>query len=85
MKGADPRRLRAFDQRADPLAHLARGLVGEGDREDLARVDIALAEQVGDSISNRAGLARPGAGQNEDGAIGRKDRGALLGIQNVEI
>ena len=73
------------DQRRDALAHLARGLVGEGDREHLARIDVALAEQVGDTIGDRAGLARAGAGEDKNRTVGREHRGALFSIQNVEI
>ena len=80
MKRADPRRLRTIDQRGDALTHLTGGLVGEGDREHLARVGVALAEQVGDTIGDRASLAGTGAGQDEDRAVGREDRGALLRI-----
>ena len=38
MEGAEPEPFgRASEQLSDPLAHLARGLVGEGDGENLTR------------------------------------------------
>jgi hypothetical protein len=80
MKGTHPRRLRTLDQRGDAFPHFTGGLVGEGDREDVARVDVALAEQVRDTVRNRASLARPGTRQNKDGAVGGEHRGALFGI-----
>ncbi|HLX36254.1 MAG TPA: hypothetical protein VKR29_00585 [Candidatus Binataceae bacterium] len=80
MKRADPRRCGPLDQRRNSLAHLGRGLVGERDREDLARVGVALAEQVGDTICDRAGLAGAGPRENQNRAVGREHRGALLGI-----
>ena len=54
------------------LAHLARGLVGEGDREDLAGPRVAGGEQVGDAPGQHPGLARPGARDDEQ----RRSRGA---------
>ena len=56
---------RAPDQRGDPLAHLGRGLVGEGDGQDLAGVDVAGGQQVGDPVGQHAGLARARAGDDE--------------------
>jgi hypothetical protein len=48
-----------------PLLHLAGGLVGEGDREDLPRLRIPRTEQVGDAVRQHAGLARARAGDDE--------------------
>ena len=39
-----------------PAAHLACGLVGEGDREDLGRADPVRRNQVGDAVGEDAGL-----------------------------
>ena len=42
VEGEDPERARAAaEQRVEPLAHLARGLVRERDREDLVRLHAA--------------------------------------------
>jgi hypothetical protein len=46
-------------QRVDPLLHLGRGLVGEGDRHDLAGVRVALGQQPGDAVGEHPRLARP--------------------------
>ena len=60
-----PARDRA-DERADALLHLARGLVGERDREQLERGDPALGDQVRDAVGEQPGLARTRAGDDED-------------------
>jgi len=52
------------------------GLVGEGEGDDLPRLD-ALAEQVSDAIRDDAGLAAAGAGENEERAIDVRDGGSL--------
>ena len=86
MKRADPRLRRVVaDQRRDPLAHLAGGLVGERDRQHLEWRRLALGQDVGDTVGQHAGLARAGAGQDEDRAVGGEHRGALFRIQFVEI
>ena len=78
-------RARVAEQRRDPLAHLVRGLVGERNRQHLARRRLALGQDVGDTISDHAGLAGAGAGENQNRAVGGEYRGALLRIQIVEI
>ncbi len=51
VEGAEPRH--AFDRLAEHLAeaqlHLARGLVGEGHRQDFLRARAALAQDMGDA------------------------------------
>ncbi len=66
VEGRDPHRPgpRA-DQLLDALAHLAGRLVGEGDRQDLAGLHLAGAQQVGDPVGQHPGLARTGAGHDE--------------------
>ena len=49
----------------DALPHLLRGLVGEGDGEDLALLRQAGPDQVGDAVGDDARLARAGAGEDE--------------------
>jgi hypothetical protein len=44
------------NQPLQPLPHLAGGLIGEGHREDVIRVNSPL-EQTGDSVDDDAGLA----------------------------
>jgi hypothetical protein len=72
------------DEAADPLLHLLRGLVREGDREDLVGVDAALLDEVGDPVGEHAGLARSGAGHDEERPSVVEDRGALLGVHAGE-
>lgn len=72
------------DQLLDALLHLARGLVGEGDGEDRARVDVAGAEQVGDAVGEHAGLAGAGAGDDEQRPAVVLDGGALLLVEPHE-
>lgn len=58
VEGHDPHGVGAgADELLDALLHLARGLVGEGDREDLPGVRPALGQQVGDAVGENAGLA----------------------------
>ncbi len=70
---------------ADPLLHLPRRLVGEGDGEDLARVGAAGRENMGDPRRQNPRLAGAGPGEHEKRAIDRLDRRALLWIEPVEI
>ena len=66
VEGHDPHRLDPrSDQLRDPLAHLLRGLVGEGDREDLARRGPIRVDQVGDPMREHARLAAARAGEHE--------------------
>ena len=65
MKGPDPEAARADPHpvrtaAVDPLAHLARRLVGERDREDAARIG-ARRHQPRQPIRDDPRLARPGA------------------------
>ncbi len=79
VEGAEPRH--AFDRAArngrDARLHFARGLVGEGDGEDLARPGFASRDQMGEPRSQRGGLAGTGAGEHEHRALGRQYRLAL--------
>jgi quercetin dioxygenase-like cupin family protein len=71
-------------QPADPLGHLAGGLVGEGDREDLERVDVVITDQVGDPVGEHPGLARPRTGDDEHRSLDGLDRLALRGVEPLE-
>ena len=72
----------APDQLPDPLAHLRRRLVGEGDREDLPRPGGAGGEQVGDPVGEHAGLAGAGPGQHQQGPLAVHDRLALGRVES---
>ncbi len=85
VEGRDPHPVgpRA-DQADDALAHLARGLVGEGDGEDLAGPHAPGRQQVGDAVGQHPRLARAGAGDDQQRAALVDDRLALLGVEPLE-
>ena len=68
------------DEVRDPLPELARGAVGERHGEDPVRPDGLDADQVRDPVGDDARLARPGAGEDEQRAVGRRDGPGLLGV-----
>ena len=72
------------DQADDPLAHLGGGLVGERDGQDLAGADVAGGEQVGDPAGEHGGLARPGAGDDQQRRTLVQHRLALLRVEPVK-
>ena len=63
VEGADEQPL-ARQHRLDAVAHLAGGLVGERDGEDLVRLH-PLEEEMGDAAGDDARLARPRPRQHE--------------------
>ena len=87
VEGAEPGHAldRGADQLADALLHLARGLVGEGDRENFGGRARPGVEDVGDAGGQHARLAGAGAGQHQHRAFDRLDRLALLGVEAGEI
>ena len=60
------------------------GLVRERHRENLVGLGVAIADEIRDSAGDDAGLARPGAGEDQQRPLGMKDRGALFGVERVE-
>ncbi len=68
------------DERADALAHLGGGLVGERDGEDPRRVH-AVVDEVGDAVREHPGLARAGAGDDEQRAGLVDDGVELVGVE----
>ena len=87
MESAQPRH--ALDDLPDHLAdaqlHLARRLVGEGDRQDVAGPGAAEIEDVGDPRRQNAGFPRPRAGQHQHRAVERLDCFPLLRVQIGQI
>ena len=84
VEGAEPQTLDlAAEDGGDAAAHLLRGLVGEGDGEDLAGRGAAGEEDVGESCGQHAGFAGAGAGQHQEGAVDRLDGFALFGVEAV--
>lgn len=85
VEGHDPHGARAGpDERLDTLAHLGRGLVGEGDGEDLARLGPPLAEQPRDAVRQHTGLAGAGTRDDEQRRALVDDGLALLRVEPLE-
>ncbi len=76
-------RRRVAQQRRHALPHLFGRLVCERDRDHLAGVGVARANQVGDAVGDDARLPGPGAGQNEQRAVDLQHRLALFGVEFV--
>ena len=84
VERVDVARVRVPDEPVDALAHLDGGLVGEGDAEDVPGQDAEVANEPGEPAGERAGLARSGAGDDADEALGGGDRGELFRIEPAE-
>ncbi len=75
---------RVPEQPLGALAHLARGLVRERDREDLAAAGASAVDEVGDPVRQDARLAGAGAGEHEQRPVAVQDGGALLVVEPFE-
>ena len=85
VEGRDPHALRAVaDELLHALAHLARGLVGERDREDLAGPCLFVAQQARDAAGEHARLARAGTGDDEQRLAAVGDGLALRRVEPLE-
>ena len=70
MKRPHPDRARGqVEEVLHPAAHLARGLIGKGDGEDLARLGATLLDQPGDAVGEHTRLATAGAGKDQQRPI----------------
>src|SRR5262249_13692954 len=86
VEGEDPDRPRsAAEEALEARAHLAGGLVREGDREDLVRLRAASGDQVRHPMREHARLAGARAGDDEERPLGLEDGLPLRGIQVGEI
>ena len=83
VEGRDQRRSDpdGRQQLLHPPRHLARGLVGERDGEDVPRMHTAHAEEPRDPVGDDARLAAAGAREHEDRPVVRRDGVALRRIQ----
>ncbi len=70
-------------QRHQALAHLVRGLVGEGDGQYLGRGH-PVGHQPGNAVGKHPGLARAGPSDDEQRAAAVAHRTALLGVEPVQ-
>jgi hypothetical protein len=68
------------EQLGDPLLHLLRRLVGEGEREDAEGVH-ALGHQVRDPHGEHFGLAAARPGDHHGGAIGGSTAASWAGLR----
>ena len=84
VEGGHPHALRVVTAELDhPLPHLARCLVGEGDREDLPG-RCALSDEAGDPPREDPRLARAGAGDDHERAFTVEDGLALGRVESGE-
>jgi hypothetical protein len=65
----------------DPFAHLSGGLIRKSDSQNRPSGDVVGGHQMGDPVSNDAGFAASGTGENEKRPFGMLRRLALAGIQ----
>ncbi len=72
------------DEAEDAVAHLAGGLVGEGDSEDAAGVNPLVGDEVGDAVGDDAGLAAAGPRQDKERPLADLHSLALSRIQARE-
>ena len=85
VEGADPGLgVAVRDELVDALRHLARGLVGEGEGEDLLRPRLLRGDEVGDAAREDGGLAGARAGHDEQRARAVGHRLELGGREPVE-
>ncbi len=75
--GQSPRAQELFH----PPSHLVRGLVGEGHRQDLPRLDGSSPDQVGDPAGDDPGLPGAGARQNQERPLTMQHRLFLWRVQ----
>ena len=87
VEGAEPRHPlhRVADHLPDPMLHLARGAIGEGDGEDLGWPGAARGDQMCQTRGERRRLARARACQHQHRAVGRQHRLALRRVEAGEV
>ena len=71
----------AFEQLRRAFAHFERGLVREGERGDVLRLEAPAFDQVRDFLRDHARLAAAGAGEHETGTIEIAHRFVLRGVE----
>jgi 3-oxoacyl-[acyl-carrier-protein] synthase II len=80
-EGAGSLFLEDLELALDAILHLLRGLVREGDREDLVRLGACRGEQVSHPVGQDARLAGAGPGDHEQRPLGRQHGLPLRGIE----
>ncbi len=71
-------------QQVHARLHLDRGLVGEGERQDLLGARALGGDQPGDALGDRLGLAGAGAGDDQQRTLAVGDGAELLVVETVE-
>ena len=77
-------RVAVWHELIDPDLHLRRGLLGEGQGQDLRRPGAPGGDQPGDPAGDHLGLAGPGPGHDEQWTLGVGDGLQLLRVQPAE-
>jgi hypothetical protein len=72
------------EEQLHALAHLLRGLVGEGDGQQLARARATGLHQPRDAVRQDARLARAGAGEDQQRAVTVRDGLALRRVEALQ-
>ena len=86
MDGADEVVVVATAHEAmDTLSHLLCRLVGEGEAEDVGRIDTQHVDQIGIAAGERLGLARPRSGHYADSPLGGLYCFALPTVQAADV
>ncbi len=82
VKGADPHAAHVDRQhRRDARQHLLGGLVGERDRQNALRPDLAGLDQPRDARGQHTCLAGARAREDQRGLTGKRDGSELFGVQ----
>ena len=82
VEGHDPHVLAPSGQFFHPAAHLRRSLVGKGHGQYIIRGN-SLFDHISDSAGHRAGLARSGAGQNQQWSVDSRRCFPLFIVKSV--
>ena len=82
VEGIDEARVVVAGKRADAVAHLISGLIGEGDAQDVSRHDAEVVDQVCKAFRKGARLARSRAGDDAHVALRRSNGLKLCGIES---
>ena len=84
VERVDVPRVVVAGQLVDALAHLVRGLVREGDAQDVPGQDADVVHKVREPVGEGSRLAGPGARDDADVPFGRGDRLPLLFVEAFE-
>ena len=77
--------VRTFAAPRDPFTHLACGLVGEGDGQNVERTGLAGGDQMSDARRQHARFPGASTGENENGTLGRFHGGSLFRVQSRQV